>query len=127
MCDAKVAEVPVVTREKLLVGTTNLEAIAQDKRRRRPDNSRVRGSGFLFFLRGKIGDDYQTADHNHSQFRLAASAGDPSRVIVDRRRVTVYWASGAAGFQPSSMRDRPATTNRRLLGRVHGKFLMAVD
>jgi CBS domain-containing protein len=36
MCDAKVAEVPLVTREKLLVGTTNLEAIAQDKRRRRP-------------------------------------------------------------------------------------------
>ena len=36
MCDAKVAEVPVVTREKLLMGTTNLEAIAQDKRRRRP-------------------------------------------------------------------------------------------
>ena len=36
MCDANVAEVPVVTREKLLVGTTNLEAIAQDKRRRRP-------------------------------------------------------------------------------------------
>ena len=36
MCDAKVAELPVVTREKLLVGTTNLEAIAQDKRRRRP-------------------------------------------------------------------------------------------
>jgi IMP dehydrogenase len=30
MCDAKVAEVPVVTREKFLVGTTNLEAIAQD-------------------------------------------------------------------------------------------------
>jgi len=30
MFDAKVAEVPVVTREKLLVGTTNLEAIAQD-------------------------------------------------------------------------------------------------
>ena len=30
MCDAKVAEVPVVTREKLLLGTTNLEAIAQD-------------------------------------------------------------------------------------------------
>ena len=27
MFDAKVAEVPVVTREKLLVGTTNLEAI----------------------------------------------------------------------------------------------------
>jgi IMP dehydrogenase len=36
MCDPKVAELPVVTREKLLVGTTNLEAIAQDKRRRRP-------------------------------------------------------------------------------------------
>jgi CBS domain-containing protein len=36
MCDAKVAEVPVVTREKLLVGTTNLEAIAEDNRRRRP-------------------------------------------------------------------------------------------
>jgi len=36
MCDAKVAEVPVVTREKLLLGTTTLEAIAQDKRRRRP-------------------------------------------------------------------------------------------
>jgi len=36
MCDAKVAEVPVVTREKLLVGTTSLEAIAQDKRRTRP-------------------------------------------------------------------------------------------
>jgi CBS domain-containing protein len=28
ICDAKVAEVSVVTREKLLVGTTNLEAIA---------------------------------------------------------------------------------------------------
>ena len=36
VCDTKVAEVPVVTREKLLVGTTNLEAIAQDKRRRKP-------------------------------------------------------------------------------------------
>ena len=36
MCDAKVAELPVVTREKLLVGTTNLEAISEDKRRRRP-------------------------------------------------------------------------------------------
>ena len=36
MCDANVAEVAVVTREKLLLGTTNLEAIAQDKRRRRP-------------------------------------------------------------------------------------------
>jgi IMP dehydrogenase len=36
MCNAKVTEVSVVTREKLLVGTANLEAIAQDKRRRRP-------------------------------------------------------------------------------------------
>jgi CBS domain-containing protein len=36
MCDAKVTEVSVVTREKLLVGTANLEAIALDKRRRRP-------------------------------------------------------------------------------------------
>ena len=34
MCDAKVAEVPVVTREKLLVGTINIESIAQEKRRR---------------------------------------------------------------------------------------------
>ena len=31
---AKVGEVPVVTREKLLVGTINIEAIAQEKRRR---------------------------------------------------------------------------------------------
>jgi hypothetical protein len=31
MCDAKVAEVSVVTREKLLVGPANLEAIALDK------------------------------------------------------------------------------------------------
>ena len=36
MLNAKVGEIPVVTREKLLVGTTNLEVIAQDKRRRRP-------------------------------------------------------------------------------------------
>jgi IMP dehydrogenase len=36
MCDAKVTEVSVVTREKLLVGTANLEAIALDKRPRRP-------------------------------------------------------------------------------------------
>ena len=42
MCDAKVAEVPVVTREKLLVGTTNLEAIAQDKRLR---NGRLPSTG----------------------------------------------------------------------------------
>jgi CBS domain-containing protein len=39
MCDAKVAEVPVVTREKLLVGTTNLEAIAQDNDRENPRTS----------------------------------------------------------------------------------------
>jgi predicted transcriptional regulator len=31
--NAKVGEVPVVTREKLLVGTINIEAIAQEKRR----------------------------------------------------------------------------------------------
>ena len=31
MCDAKVAEVPVVTREKLLVGMISIEAIAQKK------------------------------------------------------------------------------------------------
>src|SRR5438874_3790290 len=34
MLNAKVGEVPVVTREKLLVGTINLEVIAQEKRRR---------------------------------------------------------------------------------------------
>src|SRR5438046_3237707 len=32
MLDAKVGEVPVVTREKLLVGTISIEAIAQEKR-----------------------------------------------------------------------------------------------
>ena len=32
MLNAKVGEVPVVTREKLLVGTINLEVIAQEKR-----------------------------------------------------------------------------------------------
>src|ERR1700745_4290566 len=31
MLDAKVAEAPVVTRKKLVVGTTSLEAIAQGK------------------------------------------------------------------------------------------------
>src|ERR1043166_7619784 len=36
MWEQKGADLPVVTREKLLVGTTNLEAIAQDKRQRRP-------------------------------------------------------------------------------------------
>jgi CBS domain-containing protein len=39
MCDAKVAEVPVVTREKLLAGTTNLEAIAQDNDGKDPRTS----------------------------------------------------------------------------------------
>jgi len=34
MLNAQVGEVPVVTREKLLVGTINIEAIAQEKRRR---------------------------------------------------------------------------------------------
>src|SRR5207249_1908202 len=34
MLDAQVGEVPVVTREKLLVGTINIEVIAQEKRRR---------------------------------------------------------------------------------------------
>jgi CBS domain-containing protein len=39
MLDAKVAEVPVVTREKLLVGTINLEAIAQDNDEEDPRTS----------------------------------------------------------------------------------------
>ena len=34
MLNAKVGEIPVVTREKLLVGTINIEAIAQERRRR---------------------------------------------------------------------------------------------
>ncbi len=34
MLNAKVGEVPVVTREKLLVGAINIEAIAQDRKRR---------------------------------------------------------------------------------------------
>src|SRR5216117_447282 len=34
MLNANVGEVPVVTREKLLVGAINIEAIAQEKRRR---------------------------------------------------------------------------------------------
>jgi len=36
MLNAKVGEVPVVTREKLLVGTINIEAIVQERRRRGP-------------------------------------------------------------------------------------------
>ena len=35
MLKARVGEVPVVTREKLLVGTIDLEAFAQEKRRRK--------------------------------------------------------------------------------------------
>jgi predicted transcriptional regulator len=35
MHDLKVGEVPVVTREKLLLGTVKIEAIAQEKRRRK--------------------------------------------------------------------------------------------
>ena len=35
MLNAKVGEVPVVTREKLLLGTVKIEAIAQEKRRRK--------------------------------------------------------------------------------------------
>src|SRR5438552_3712309 len=34
MLNAKFAEVPVVTREKLLVGTINIDAVAQDRKRR---------------------------------------------------------------------------------------------
>jgi len=39
MLDAKVAQVPVLTREKLLVGTTNLEAIAQNNDEEDPRTS----------------------------------------------------------------------------------------
>src|ERR1700730_9272311 len=38
MLDANVAEAPVVTREKLVVGTTSLEVIAQDKDGEKPRN-----------------------------------------------------------------------------------------
>ena len=43
MLHAKIGEVFVVTREKLLVGTINIEAIAQEKRRKRlaPPKSRA--------------------------------------------------------------------------------------
>jgi CBS domain-containing protein len=34
MLNANVGEVPVVTREKFLVGTINIDAIAQDRKRR---------------------------------------------------------------------------------------------
>ena len=46
MLNAQVGEVPVVTREKLLVGTISIEAIAQEKRRRnawKPLKSRAWG------------------------------------------------------------------------------------
>jgi IMP dehydrogenase len=46
MGDAKVAEVPVVTREKLLLGTINLEAIAQNN-----DGEDVRTSGKRLYSR----------------------------------------------------------------------------
>jgi CBS domain-containing protein len=39
MLDANVVQAPVVTREKLLVGTTSLEAIAQDKDGEKPGTS----------------------------------------------------------------------------------------
>jgi predicted transcriptional regulator len=39
MLDANVAEAPVVTREKKVVGTTSLEAIAQDKKVEKPTTS----------------------------------------------------------------------------------------
>jgi hypothetical protein len=44
MLNAKVGEVPVVTREKLLIGTINIEAIAQEKKWRKrlaPPKSRA--------------------------------------------------------------------------------------
>src|SRR5437763_5384630 len=44
MLNAKVGEVPVVTREKLLVGTINIEAIAEKKRwRKRLEPPKSRG------------------------------------------------------------------------------------
>ena len=39
MRDANVAEAPVVTREKLVMGTTSLQAIAQDKEGEKPRSS----------------------------------------------------------------------------------------
>jgi len=41
MLNAEVGEVPVVTREKLLVGTINIEAIAQEKRLRKIASHRL--------------------------------------------------------------------------------------
>jgi len=57
MCDAKVAEVPVVTREKLLAGTTNLEAIAQDNDGEDPRTSGKRLRFSTSCTRKVIGDD----------------------------------------------------------------------
>ena len=57
MCDANVAEVPVVTREKLLVGTTNLEAIAQDNDGEDPRTSGRRLGFSTSCTRKVIGDD----------------------------------------------------------------------
>jgi len=41
MLNAKVGEVSVVTRENLLVGTINIEAIAQEKRLRKIASHRL--------------------------------------------------------------------------------------
>jgi CBS domain-containing protein len=40
MLDAKVGQVPVVTRERLLVGTINIEAIEEQRRRTRWEHLR---------------------------------------------------------------------------------------
>jgi CBS domain-containing protein len=50
MLDANVAEVPVVTREKLVVGTTSLEAIAQDKHGEKPRSSEALLKRYLYYL-----------------------------------------------------------------------------
>jgi hypothetical protein len=42
MLNAKVGEVPVVTRKKLLVGTINIEAITQEKRLRNAWNESLK-------------------------------------------------------------------------------------
>ena len=82
MCDANVAEVPVVTREKLLVGTTNLEAIAQDNDGESPRTFWLRGSGFRLPARGKIGDDYETAHHNHCTCSAASARHLRGRAVI---------------------------------------------
>jgi signal-transduction protein with cAMP-binding, CBS, and nucleotidyltransferase domain len=50
MLDANVAEVPIVTREKLVVGTTSLEAIAQDKDGEKPRTSEALLKRYLYYL-----------------------------------------------------------------------------